>query len=338
MPESFSSIVPDEAPRARLDRWLAAELPEHSRSRIRAAIEAGHARINGVKVDSPARSVKPGDRVEFVPPEPAADEAPEPQAMDLAILYEDDDVLVLDKPAGLVVHPGAGTKEGTLVNALLHHCGAQLSLAGDPARPGIVHRLDKETSGVMVIAKTQAAYLSLTRQFAARRIGRRYCAFVHGHPAPQEGRIEAPIARHPVQRKKMAVREGGKPAVTQYRTCRLYRLESGEPLAAELTCRLETGRTHQIRVHLAHIGHPLFGDPVYGRKSSRARSFPAPLAQAIDTLARQALHAETLSFSHPAHGDNLKFTSPLPYDLEQFKRTLERYTPTDVRSAAGEED
>ena len=322
----------------RLDRWLAAELPEISRSRIRAAIEAGHARINGATVDSPARSVKPGDRVEFAPPGAVADDIPQPQAMDLAILYEDEDVLVLDKPAGLVVHPGAGTREGTLVNALLHHCGSRLSSVGDPARPGIVHRLDKETSGVMVIAKTQAAYLSLTRQFAARSIDRRYRAFVHGHPAPAEGRIEAPIARHPVRRKTMAVREGGKPAATRYRACRLYGLEGGEPLAAELACRLETGRTHQIRVHMAHIGHPLIGDPVYGRKRRRMHSLPAPLARAIDSLDRQALHAETLGFSQPISGDNLKFTSPLPYDLEQFKKVLERYASGGVRSVAGEED
>jgi len=338
MPESFSSIVPDEAPPARLDRWLAARIPELSRSRIRAAIEAGYASINGAKVDSPARSVKPGDRVEFVPPEAVLDQAPQPRAMDLDILYEDTDVLVLDKPSGLVVHPGAGTKEGTLVNALLHHCGSRLSTVGDPARPGIVHRLDKETSGVMVIAKTQSAYLSLTRQFAARQIRRRYRAFVHGHPIPAEGRIEAAIARHPVQRTKMAVREGGKPAVTHYRTCQLYRLDCGEPAAAELTCRLETGRTHQIRVHMTHIGHPLIGDPVYGGKMKRMRSLPAPILKAIDTLGRQALHAETLGFCHPGSGDNLKFTSPPPYDLEQFKKVLERNAPSSVRSAAGEED
>lgn len=337
MSESFSAVIPNGAARERLDRWLATTLPELSRSRIRAAIEAGQARVNGISVVSPSQTVKPGDHVEFIPPE-AVSAGPRPEAIELAIQYEDEDVLVLDKPAGLVVHPGAGTQDGTLVNALLQHCGEALSSVGDPARPGIVHRLDKGTSGLMVVAKSTVACESLIQQFTNRRIVRRYRAFVRGHPVPADGKIARPIGRHPVQRTKMAVRDDGKPAVTHYRTCRRYGLAEGSPVAAELTCRLETGRTHQIRVHMAHLGCPLIGDPVYGRKMKWPRTMPEILAASIERFPRQALHAELLGFVHPASGDNLKFTSPLPDNLEQLQNELEPYAVIGVRSDTGEDD
>jgi len=336
MPDSFEAVVGAETRPERLDRWLAREYPHLSRSRIKAAIAAGGASINSVTVLSPAHRVKPGDRVALAVAEASTD-APLPEALALEILFEDADVIVLDKPAGLVVHPGAGSETGTLVNALLHHCGEALAEIGEPARPGIVHRLDKDTSGVMVAAKTQRAYQSLTEQFADHSIERRYRAFLRGHPHPPSGRAEASIARHPVDRKKMAVRAEGKPAATCYTTHKLFSLPDGTALAAAVTCRLETGRTHQVRVHMAHLGHPLLGDPIYGGRRQLPKSAPAGLREAVTGLSRQALHAETLGFRHPATGTALKFAAPLPNNLKSLEQALERYTVVTVSSLAGED-
>lgn len=304
---------------ARCDRWLADQVPELSRSRIKALILEGAVEIDGEKVKEPKTAVKPGARVIVAvpPPTPAV---PEAQAIPLTVLYEDAALIVLDKPAGMAVHPAPGSPDGTLVNALLAHCAGTLSGIGGVARPGIVHRLDKETSGLIVCAKTDAAHAALSRQFADHSAGRRYLAVCWGVPAPAEGTIDAPIGRDPRQRKRMAVvAEGaGKAAVTHYRVER--RLGLGASLVA---CRLETGRTHQIRVHLAHIGFPVIGDPVYGH---RRRAVPKGLSEtareAVRSFPRQALHAAVLGFRHPVGGEALRFETPLPEDMHALIRAL----------------
>ena len=237
------------------------------------------------------------------------------------MVYEDDQLIVVDKPAGLVVHPAPGNPDRTLVNALIAHCGASLAGVGGVRRPGIVHRLDKDTSGLIVAAKTDPAYQALAAQFQARSIGRRYLAVVWGRPLPAGGRIEGNIARSPRNRKKMAcVAKGGKPAVTHYQTLR----SRPDGAASLLACRLETGRTHQIRVHLSHRGHPLIGDPLYGgRTSRRARQLSEPARAALAAFARQALHAERLAFDHPVSAKRLEFKSDLPPDLNSLISTLE---------------
>jgi len=336
MPEPLTAIVSSTAAPDRLDRWLAARQPGLSRARIQAAIAAGAARINGATVLSASRPVKPGDRIEFHPPAGAAPAPPEAQAIALDVVYEDAELLVIDKPPGRVVHPAPGNPDETLVNALLHHCGPTLAAVGERERPGIVHRLDKDTSGLMVIAKSEAAYASLVAQFAAHSIERGYRAFAFGHPEPPEGRIDAPIGRHSADRKRMAVRASGKPAITRYRTLTRFTAERGEPVAAELACRLETGRTHQVRVHMAHLGHPLIGDRSYGRRRRAGKGVPAPLVATLAGISRQALHAETLGFAHPVTGGNLKFTVKLPYDLARLRQQLERYTAVSVYATADE--
>ena len=252
---------------------------------------------------------------------PAAPPTPEAQAIPLEILHEDEALIVVDKPAGLVVHPAPGNPDRTLVNALIAHCGPSLVGVGGVRRPGIVHRLDKDTSGLMVAAKTDAAHQGLVAQFAERRIGRQYACLVWGLIEPAEGRIAGNIGRSPRNRKKMAVlSRGGRPAVTHYR-----RLAVGASGAvSRLVCRLETGRTHQIRVHLSHAGHGLLGDPLYGRESaSRRAALPAAARQALARLGRQALHAESLAFRHPTSGEEMAFTSTLPRDLRDLTSFLE---------------
>jgi 23S rRNA pseudouridine1911/1915/1917 synthase len=241
--------------------------------------------------------------------------------MPLAILHEDADLIVVDKPAGLVVHPAPGNPDGTLVNAILAHAGDELTGIGDEKRPGIVHRLDKDTSGVMVVAKTARAHQALSAAFASRDLDREYLALVWGVPSPMEGEIEAPIGRHPTDRKRMAVVPRGKPALTRYRVERAFGTE-----AALLRLRLATGRTHQIRVHCQQIGHPVIGDPVYARRIPAAsRALPAELRAALLGFPRQALHAETLGFRHPANGLNMAFHSPVPQDFQQLVMLLDRH-------------
>ncbi len=259
----------------------------------------------------PAERVKPGDVYEVIVPAPVPCD-PVPQAIALDIVYEDELLLVLDKPPGLVVHPAAGNPDGTLVNALLAHCAGRLSGIGGVVRPGIVHRLDKDTSGLMVVAKTDAAHAALSAQFADRSLSRDYLAVVHGVPRPAAGVIEAPIGRDPRHRQRMAVvRRGGKPAVTRYRLVEAF----ASSAAALLDCRLETGRTHQIRVHLASRGHPLVGDALYGRRAAQAHP-------AIQAFPRQALHAARLRFVHPASGEPMEFRCRPPPDMCQLVETL----------------
>lgn len=296
----------------RLDRALAA-LAGISRAQARRWIEAGCVELNG-RAAPPSRRVAPGDRVEAEPPEPvAADLAPEPIALE--ILYEDADLVVVDKPADLVVHPAPGHPRGTLVNALLHHCG-DLAGIGGVLRPGIVHRLDRGTSGVMVAAKSDAAHLALAAQFQAHTIERIYRAFARGLPGEEEGMAEAPIGRHPRDRKRMSVAaRHGRPARTRWRVeCRFPR--SGVVL---LEVRPETGRTHQIRVHLAARGLPLLGDTVYGGRGGRDRR----LALLAQRLGRPALHAAVLGFVHPGTGEPMRFEAPLPADLRALRAALE---------------
>lgn len=318
-----------EAAGERLDRFLAASFPALSRSRIKLLIENARVFRDGQMETQVAARVVPGAlyRVEVPPPEPAE---PEPEDIPLTILFEDAHLLVVNKPAGLSVHPAPGNWTGTLVNAVLFHAGESLKAVGATGRPGIVHRLDKDTSGVMVVAKSSFALGSLGQQFQARTVDRSYRAFLVGAPRPPfgaEGRIEARLARDVHDRKKMAVvpptATVGKPAATRYRT--LTRFGTGldgrpGPAASEVECRLETGRTHQVRVHMAHAGAPLIGDPVYGASRGQ-RALMAALPEAA-RLARQALHAETLAFTHPATSDRLSFSSPLPDDLTALRAAL----------------
>ncbi len=310
----------------RLDRVLAARLSELSRSRLKALILAGHVAIRNAPVRDPAYHVAAGDTITIdVPEAVAAEPAGEDIALD--IVYEDDDIIVIDKPRGLVVHPAAGHETGTLVNALIAHCGASLSGIGGVKRPGIVHRLDKDTTGLMVAAKNDRAHQSLTAQFADHgrtgQMRRGYMAFVWGVPNRQRGTVDAPIDRHPHAREKMAVREGGREAITHWEVRETFQGRDGKPIAALLACQLETGRTHQIRVHLAHIGHPLMGDGVYGPHFKTKASHLGPQSQAaLASLDRQALHAYLLALEHPKTGEILEWISDLPDDLTLLRDCL----------------
>ena len=310
----------------RLDRVLAARIAELSRTRIKALILAGEVSLGGRTIRDPGHRVNAGEAVAIVipAPEPAT---PEGEAIPLNIVYEDDEIIVLDKPKGLVVHPAAGHASGTLVNALIAHCGESLSGIGGVRRPGIVHRLDKDTTGLMVVAKTDRAHASLTRQFADHgRTGamrRGYLAFVWGAPDRPRGTIDKPLGRHPRARDKMAVRAGGRAAVTHWEVLERYRGRDGAPVASLIACRLETGRTHQIRVHLAAIGHPLLGDAVYGSGfKTKASQLADDARAALAALGRQALHAYLLGIEHPSQGTNLEFRSELPDDLLRLRHSL----------------
>nr|WP_235962069.1 RluA family pseudouridine synthase [Falsiroseomonas selenitidurans] len=307
----------------RADRFLTDSLSAAtnglSRSRVKALIEAGQASRGGVRVHDPAEPVRPGEvyALHLPPPE---DAQPQPQAIPLAVLFEDRHLIVLDKPAGLVVHPAPGNLDGTLVNAVLAHAAEDLTGIGGEKRPGIVHRLDKDTSGVMVVAKSERAHTALSEAFANRDLDREYLALAWGLPSPLAGEITGDIGRHPMDRKRMAVvTRNGKHALTRYRTERAF-----GTACALLRCRLATGRTHQIRVHLAHIGHPLVGDPVYLRRApATARNLPAATREALLDFPRQALHAATLGFRHPVTGEALSFSAPLPADLAGLLQRLE---------------
>ena len=319
-------IVAGDEGSTRLDRVLATRLAELSRSRLKALILAGQVTIKNAPVRDPAYHVAAGDTITIDVPEPIAAE-PGPENIALDIVYEDDDIIVIDKPSGLVVHPAAGHETGTLVNALIAHCGASLSGIGGVKRPGIVHRLDKDTTGLLVAAKNDRAHQSLTAQFADHgRTGamrRGYLAFVWGVPNRQRGTIDAPIDRHPFAREKMAVREGGREAITHWEVQESFLGRDGKPVAALLACQLETGRTHQIRVHLAHIGHPLMGDAVYGPHfKTKASHLGAQSQAALASLDRQALHAYLLALEHPKTGAILEWSSDLPEDLTRLRDCL----------------
>jgi 23S rRNA pseudouridine1911/1915/1917 synthase len=300
----------------RLDRWLADLLPDLSRSRLQALIAAGALSAEGAAVASASRKVKAGEEFALLVPEAAA-AAPEAQAIGLDVVYEDEDLIVVDKPAGLVVHPAPGNPDRTLVNALLHHCAGSLSGIGGVRRPGIVHRIDKDTSGLVVAAKNDLAHARLAEQFAAHSIERAYVALCWGVPLPRHGTIEGNIGRHPVDRKKMAVVAVGKRALTRYKVLRAF----GD-YASLVECRLETGRTHQIRVHMASIGHPLVGDPLYGKPASR-RGVPAAAKELLGRFRRQALHARILGFLQPRSLEPLHFESEIPRDFKDLIDSLE---------------
>jgi 23S rRNA pseudouridine1911/1915/1917 synthase len=310
----------------RLDRVLALRVAELSRSRLKALILAGQVSIKSAPIRDPAYHVAAGDTITIDVPEAAAAE-PTGENIALDIVYEDDDIIVIDKPKGRVVHPAAGHETGTLVNALIAHCGASLSGIGGIKRPGIVHRLDKDTTGLMVAAKNDRAHQSLTEQFADHgRTGamrRGYLAFVWGVPNRHRGTVDAPIDRHPHAREKMAVRDSGREAVTHWEIQESFNGRDGKPVAALLACQLETGRTHQIRVHLAHIGHPLMGDAVYGPHFKTKASHLGPRSQkALAALGRQALHAYLMALKHPETGAILQWISDLPRDLTLLKDCL----------------
>lgn len=303
----------------RLDRRIAAWLPGLSRSRAKALIEDGRVSLlspgeRRATLADASRKVKAGETFEIEVPQ-SAPATPEAQHIALSILHEDADLIVLNKPAGLVVHPAPGNPDHTLVNALLAHCGDSLSGIGGVRRPGIVHRLDKDTSGVMVVAKNDRAHHALSAQFQEHSIERAYRAVVHGAPLPPVGTIEGNIGRHRTDRKRMAVvASGGKPATTRYRVLERFG-DPARPTASLVEAELLTGRTHQVRVHLAHRGHPLIGDPVYGRgRTARGGSVPA--------FGRQALHAFRLGFVHPRNGSAQRFETPLPQDLVSLLQIL----------------
>jgi len=295
----------------RLDRALTDAIPDMSRERVKALIGAGQvADVHGTLFTDPSKKVMAGS-IFFVTvpaPIPLDNEA---QDIALTVVYEDDELIVIDKPAGLVVHPAAGNLDGTLVNALLHHCAGNLSGIGGVVRPGIVHRIDKDTSGLLVAAKTDRAHEGLAVQFRDHSIERRYKAIVTGHPMPMSGSVDAPLSRSSSNRKKMAIVPGGKRAITHFRTITLLRD------AALVECRLETGRTHQVRVHMTSIGHPLLGDPVYGRTKQGQK-------QVLETLnfRRQALHAAVLGFIHPVNSLALSFESEMPADMQELFSSL----------------
>jgi 23S rRNA pseudouridine1911/1915/1917 synthase len=332
MPSNATETVTIAAEEAgtRLDRVLAARIPSLSRSRLKALIVAGQVTVERRTIRDPATGVNSGETITVSLP-PA--EAPEPagEAIPLNIVYEDAALIVIDKPKGLVVHPAAGHATGTLVNALIAHCGDSLSGIGGVKRPGIVHRLDKDTSGLMVVAKTDRAHRALSAQFADKSesgIERGYLALVWGAPPRPKGTVDAPLDRHPQARDKRAVRADGRHAVTHWQVLKRFAgqdstQQDGKPIASLLACTLDTGRTHQIRVHLAHIGHPIIGDATYatGFKTKASRLPPAARA-ALDDLGRQALHAYRLGFDHPDSGKRLEFRSELPDDIRRLHDAL----------------
>jgi 23S rRNA pseudouridine1911/1915/1917 synthase len=311
----------------RLDRVLADHFPEISRTRFQAMIAAGAVSVAGQSIREPRHGVRQGDEIVASLPEPV-DATPEAEAIPLIIVHEDRDLVVIDKPAGLVVHPAAGNWTGTLVNALLAHCGDSLSSIGGVRRPGIVHRLDKDTTGLMVVAKNDQAHRSLQRQFAAHgrdgRLERAYLAVAWGRPPRQSGEIRAAIGRKRTSRTKMTVvpQGSGREAATHYRLLESFSF-GADPAASLLRLELETGRTHQIRVHLAHIGHPLLGDDTYGAGfRTFATRLPPAARTALKSLNRHALHAAVLGFEHPATTAPMRFESPLPADMADLLAAL----------------
>jgi len=302
---SRQSLPPYSGPAVRLDMWLSSQFTEHSRARWQALIKSGHVVVNG-KPRKPNYPLHENDVVAFDIPPPQKTELI-PEDIPLSILFEDNDIIVIDKPWNLVVHPAPGHASGTLVNALIHHCGELLSIGGE-LRPGIVHRLDRDTSGVMVVAKNEQAMNGLAAQFKSHRVHKEYVALVWGQPKPPGGTIETLVGRNPHDRKKMTARPlAGRPAVTHYETVEIL----GD--ISMLRVRIETGRTHQIRVHLTHIGHPVVGDRQYGRARKK---------EDLPPVERQMLHAERLAFDHPRTGETLEFTSPLPADMRELIRAL----------------
>jgi 23S rRNA pseudouridine1911/1915/1917 synthase len=307
----------------RLDRYVVAALQDLSRQRIQALIASGDVTVDGVAARSASLRLKPGQEIVVAVPAPVP-ASPIAETISLSIVYEDDDIIVVDKPAGMVTHPAPGNETGTLVNALLGHFGDRLSGIGGVKRPGIVHRLDKDTSGLLVVAKTDAAHQGLAEQFAAHgadgRLERAYLALVWGELDRKRGRVEARLGRSQANRRKMAVVKGeyGRHAATRYAVEQVFAFD-GKPLVSLLRLELETGRTHQIRVHMSLIGHPLLGDATYGASHrASARRLPEHARDALEHLGRQALHAAVLGFEHPVTGAAMRFESELPADLAEL--------------------
>ena len=323
-PEPWHAFVDDKKAGIRLDAFLADAIANLSRTRIKQLILEGKVKVDGATLCEPKHRVKPSMEISLVIP-PLKDPVPKGQPIALDILFEDEHLIVINKPAGMVVHPAPGSRDGTLVNALIHHCGTSLAGIGGVKRPGIVHRLDKDTTGVMVAAKTDTAHAGLAAQFADHGrtgpLSRQYEAFVWGHHPLFCGTISAPMGRDPKNRRKQAVRKDGRMAITHFTTLKRYEGENWQ--IAKVVCELETGRAHQIRVHMAHAGHPLIGDSAYASGfATKALRLPEPLKSQVSAFPRQALHARHLGFVHPATGKENRFNAPLPDDLANLERRL----------------
>lgn len=321
--ETFRFVVDEWNAGARADKVISVLCKDLSRTRIQSLMKHGKVYVNQSPVESPSLKLEEGDEILIEVP-PAVEGTPEPENIPLDIVYEDEDLLVINKPAGLVVHPGAGNWSGTLVNALLHHCGETLSGIGGVVRPGIVHRLDKETSGLMVVAKNDAAHQGLSAQLADRTLSREYLALVLHVPMPARGRVDQPIGRHGSHRLKMAVTKNGREAATNYKV-----VENYKGACALVECALESGRTHQIRVHMSHLGHPLVGDALYGPQPTALRAAlkkagyePETIEQVME-FPRQALHAARISFVHPATEEEMGFEAELPEDISKLLNLLQ---------------
>jgi 23S rRNA pseudouridine1911/1915/1917 synthase len=319
-PTSISLSLPAvdaEREGTRLDKYIASTLPEISRMRIKGLIQDGQVKADDKVITNISWKVKTGQVFDVEVPQ-AVEPIPQGQDIPLNVVFEDDYLIVIDKPAGMVVHPAVGNEDGTLVNALIHHCGDSLSGINGVKRPGIVHRIDKDTSGLMVVAKTDLAHAGLAEQFADHSLERAYLAIVRGRPYPAEGTVDEAVGRSPRNRQKMAVvGSGGKHAVTHFKL--IQRLGDAATL---VECRLETGRTHQIRVHMTHIHHPLIGDPVYGR-TAKTKNLDPKVREAIKLFTRQALHAYVIGFKHPVTDEQIRFESPIPEDMAALISALE---------------
>jgi 23S rRNA pseudouridine1911/1915/1917 synthase len=321
--KKYNFTVSEEQTSKRVDQFIVEELPSFSRTKIAKLVKEGALLINGKAIKDNAKKVMFGDQIELEVPEAVATDI-KPQKIPLDIVYEDKDLLVINKPIGMVVHPGAGNPDGTLVNALLHHCKSNLSGINGELRPGIVHRIDKDTSGLLVVAKNDIAHNALAKQFEEHSIQRTYLAFVWGMMKPIHGRIETFIGRSKYNRQKMSAEvASGKDAITNYKTLEIFKGNT-IPDISLIECKLETGRTHQIRVHLSHKKNPILGDQMYGSKMRKIRNIDPELQTIIENINFQALHAQSLGFIHPTSGKELFFTTELPQVLLNLKKMLKK--------------
>ena len=321
--KKYNFTVSEDQQSKRVDQFIVEELPSFSRTKIAKLVKEGALLINGKAVTDNSKKVTSGDEIELLVPEAVATDI-KPQKIPLDIVYEDDDLLVINKPIGMVVHPGAGNPDKTLVNALLHHCKGNLSGINGELRPGIVHRIDKDTSGLLVVAKNDMAHNNLAKQFEEHSIQRTYLAFVWGMMKPIHGRIETFIGRSKYNRQKMSADvASGKDAITNYKTLEIFKGKN-IPDISLIECKLETGRTHQIRVHLAHKKNPILGDQMYGSKMRKIRDIDPALQHIIEKINFQALHAQSLGFIHPTSREELFFTTELPQDLLNLKKMLKK--------------
>ena len=321
--KKYKFTVSEEQNVKRVDHFIVEELPTFSRTKISKLIKEGALLVNNQAIEESSKKISFGDVIELTVPEPVATDL-QAQDISLDVVYEDDDLLVINKPIGMVVHPGAGNPDGTLVNALLHHCKGNLSGINGELRPGIVHRIDKDTSGLLVVAKNDIAHNVLAKQFEDHSIQRTYLAFVWGMPKPIHGRIETLIGRSKYNRQKMSADVGsGKDAITNYKTLEVFKGKT-IPDISLIECKLETGRTHQIRVHLAHKGNPILGDQMYGKKIRKIRDLDEELSVVLENINFQALHAQSVGFLHPKSDQELFFTTELPKDLLNLQKMLKR--------------